>query len=33
MNHPRCSLSAVVANDFAHIYAIGGFDSNPLNLV
>ena len=33
MNHPRCSLSAVVTNDFAYIYAIGGFDSSPLNLV
>lgn len=33
MNHARCSLSAVVSPDCQYIYAMGGFDSSPLNLV
>ena len=33
MNKPRCTLSAVSSPDCQFIYAIGGFNGQPLNSV
>jgi hypothetical protein len=33
MHHARCTLSAVASQDCQYIYALGGFNSNSLDLV
>lgn len=33
MNYERCTFSAAVSPDCQHIYAIGGFNGNPLGIV
>ena len=33
MNKSRCTLSAVATSDCQYIYALGGFNGQPLNLV
>lgn len=33
MNKARCTLSACASSDYQYIYAIGGFNGVPLNLI
>ena len=33
MNHPRCTMACLSSSDCRYIYAIGGYDGTPLNLV
>jgi hypothetical protein len=33
MNNERCTLAAVPSPDFQYIYAMGGFNGKPMNVV
>jgi len=33
MNFPKYNFSCVASSDFTTIYAIGGYDTKPLNII
>jgi len=33
MNYPKCNFACVSSRDCSSIYAIGGYDNKPLNII